>query len=82
MEQAAAANGEVDAIAAVYPTLIASHIDWQPAMQTLGSYDQSQMLLTDITQDVRRLTIVGKAMDQSQVVAYARALKNLGCSTA
>ncbi len=78
MEQAAAANGEVDAIAAVYPTLIASHIDWQPAMQTLGSYDQSQMLLTDITQDVRRLTIVGKAMDQSQVVAYARALEESG----
>ena len=78
MEQAAAANGEVDAIAAVYPTLIASHIDWQPAMQTLSSYDQSQMLLTNITQEVRRLTIVGKAMDQSQVVAYARALEESG----
>lgn len=78
IEQAAAANGEVDAIAAVYPTLIASHIDWQPAMHTLGSYDQSQMLLTNITQEVRRLTIVGKAMDQSQVVAYARALEESG----
>lgn len=78
MEQAAAANGEVDAIAAVYPTLIASHIDWQPAMQTLATYDQSQMLLTNITQEVRRLTIVGKAMDQSQVVAYARALEESG----
>lgn len=78
MEQAAAANGEVDAIAAVYPTLVASHIDWQPAMQTLAEYDQSQMLLTNITQEVRRLTIVGKAMDQSQVVAYARALEESG----
>lgn len=78
MEQAALANGEVDAVAAVYPTLVASHIDWQPAMQTLGSYDQSQMLLTNITQDVRRLTIVGKAMDQSRVVAYARALEESG----
>ncbi|MBK8902296.1 MAG: PilN domain-containing protein [Anaerolineaceae bacterium] len=78
MEQAAAANGEVDAIAAVYPTLIASHIDWQPAMHSLANYDQSQVLLTNITQEVRRLTIVGKAMDQSEVVAYARSLEESG----
>ena len=78
MEQAAAANGDVDAIAAVYPTLVVSHIDWQPAMNTVADYDQTQMLLTNIAQDGRKLTIVGKAFDQSLVVAYARSLEESG----
>lgn len=77
-EQVAAANSDVDAIAAVYPTLVASHIDWQPAMKTIANYDRTQMLLVDITQNIRKLTITGKAFDQSQVVAYARTLEESG----
>lgn len=78
MEQVSVIQGEVGQIESIYPTLVASHVDWPLALDVISKYDQTQMRLTDITQSGKRLLINGQAVNNSVVVAYAQALQASG----
>lgn len=78
MEQVSEIQGEVAQIESIYPTLVASHVDWPLAVDAISNYDPRQMRLSEITQSGKRLFINGKAVDNSVVVAYAQALEASG----
>jgi len=64
-----------DAVKEAYPTIAASHFDWPAVMSAIGKYDPGQLRLTSLTQADKQITLHGLAVDDSVVVAYARALE-------
>jgi hypothetical protein len=78
IDQAAVIEGDVSQIEAIYPTLVASHVDWPLALNAIANYDRTQMRLTELTQSGKRLIISGQAFNNSIVVSYAQALQASG----
>ena len=58
-----------------YPSIVAGRTDWQAVLAAIGSYDPAQLTLTSLTQADNLITLGGRAIDSSVVVAYADALK-------
>jgi Tfp pilus assembly protein PilN len=62
-------------VKAALPTLVAGHTDWPAVMSAIGAYDPLRVMLTSLGQTENRITLRGRAADDSAVVTYARSLE-------
>jgi hypothetical protein len=74
VDEVATVEGNLALVAAVLPTLDAAGFDWPRTMDVLAAYNEASLQLTDLTQDDSRLTLRGRAVDDTAVVAYVQDL--------
>lgn len=67
---------QVGTLEVVRPTVNANRLDWPITMAAIGSYDQTQVVLTSIIQNDTGITLNGQANDESAVMGYAQMLKD------
>jgi len=72
LAQVQEAAGEIEG---AHNAITAGHTDWAAVMAAIGNYDPAQLTLTSLTQADNRITLNGRAIDDSIVIAYARALE-------
>ncbi|MBI3913781.1 MAG: PilN domain-containing protein [Chloroflexi bacterium] len=65
-------------IAKIYPTLAAPRPDWAKLMAAIGNYDINSIALTALAQTSGGISIAGRAQQEENVIAYARALEQSG----
>jgi Tfp pilus assembly protein PilN len=58
-----------------YLSLKAERVNWPAVMAAIGSYNPAQLSLTSLTYADNRVTLNGRAIDDSTVVDYARTLE-------
>jgi Tfp pilus assembly protein PilN len=75
LEELTQAQGSADEIEQTYLSLMAGRADWPAVMAAIGDYDPARLTLTSLAQTDNRLTLNGRAIDDSAVVAYARDLE-------
>jgi Tfp pilus assembly protein PilN len=56
--------------------IVADHTDWPTIMAAISNYNPAQLALTSLTHADNRITLNGQAIDDSAVLAYARALED------
>jgi len=61
-----------------YQSLLANRTHWPAAMAVIGSYNPAQLTLISLTEAENRVTLTGRAADETAVVAYARTLEESG----
>jgi Tfp pilus assembly protein PilN len=61
--------------------LAASHINWPQTIAVIGSYDENLVELTAITQAENRITINGRANNETAVIGYSEILQESGLFT-
>jgi Tfp pilus assembly protein PilN len=71
----AQAQGEINQINAVYPTIAVPRPNWPAAMTAIGNYDPNQITITSITRTINSLMITGQAKNDGDVTAYAHSLE-------
>ena len=59
----------------IYSSVVAGFIDWPAVMSAIADYWPDRISLTALTQTGNEITVHGRASDDSDVVAYARALE-------
>jgi len=69
-------RAQINALGAIQPTLAANRLDWPSVMTVIGGYDQTQLVLISVTQNGKTITLVGQAVDENAVMAYAQLLKD------
>ena len=74
----AQAQGQMNQINSVHPTLVAARANWPAVMTAVGNYDPNQITLTSVTRTVTSLTITGRANNDSNVTAYVHSLEQSG----
>ena len=77
-DELARVQGAASDIEAAYSILAASHTNWPAVMAAIGSYNPSQLALTSIAQSGNRITLNGRAIDDTAVIAYSQALEQSG----
>ncbi len=75
MNDLARVQGAIDEIEGAYSAMAAGHTNWPAVMAAIGNYNPSQLALTSIAQSGNRITLNGRAIDDSTVIAYSRALE-------
>ncbi len=65
-----------DQLEPIRSTLVAGHVDWPSILSIVAGYDDTQVVLTGITQTDNRLVITGRASSDVAVTAYSQALQN------
>jgi Tfp pilus assembly protein PilN len=71
-----AVQAQIDRLGPVSTQLVAGHVDWSSILAIVGGYDDTQIVLTGVTQTENRLVITGRAGSDVSVTAYAQALEN------
>jgi Tfp pilus assembly protein PilN len=69
-------RGQAGELETLYDDLSANHIDWPAAMAVIANFDPAQMSLTGLLQAERRVTLNGRANDETIVMAYADMLRD------
>jgi Tfp pilus assembly protein PilN len=69
-------RAQFNALSVAQPTVAANRLDWPSVMAVIGSYDQTQLVLTNITQNGKTITLNGQSVDENAVMAYAQQLKD------
>ena len=72
LSQAQETGGELDE---AYSTITADRTDWPAVMAAIGNYDPDELALDSLTQADNRITLNGRAIDRSVVIAYADSLR-------
>ncbi|HEY4689575.1 MAG TPA: PilN domain-containing protein [Anaerolineae bacterium] len=62
-------------VAVLKPTLIAGRPAWPAAMAAIANVNPDQIGITSLMQDNTRITLAGQAVNDTAVIAYARALE-------
>ena len=78
MDELAQVQGLANQIEGAYSNVEVSHTDWPAVMAAIGNYDPARITLTSLTQADKRVTLNGRATDDTVVVAYAHALEGSG----
>jgi Tfp pilus assembly protein PilN len=68
-------QGSASKIEEASAAIAAGHTDWPAIMAAINNYNPAQIALTSLTHADNRITLNGQAIDDSAVVAYARALE-------
>jgi len=72
LSQAQETGGELDE---AYSAITADRTDWPAIMAAIGNYDPDELALDALTQADNRITLNGRAIDRSIVIAYADSLR-------
>jgi Tfp pilus assembly protein PilN len=75
MDEITQVQGSISEIEQAYSGVAASHLNWPAVMAAIGNYDPSQLILDSVTQADNRVTLQGRAIGDSAVIAYSRALE-------
>jgi len=67
-----------DKLGPIRSTLVAGQVDWPSVFSIVAGYDDTQVVLTGVTQTDNRLVITGRASSDVAVTAYSQALVNSG----
>ncbi len=68
-------QGAISEIEAAYSAVAANHTDWPAVMTAIGDHDPTQLALASLAQSGSQVTLNGRAVDDSAVIAYSRALE-------
>ena len=71
-------NEQIVQIDTLSPTLDAKQIIWSDVMQTVRTFDSSEISILSLAQAPGRLTIRGRATDESAITAYVQQLEQSG----
>ena len=71
-------QGAISEIETAYSAVAAGHTDWPAVMSAIGSYNPAQITLTSLAQSGNQVTLNGRAIDDSTVIAYSRDLEESG----
>ncbi len=69
-------QAQIDQLGPAYRQLVAGHVDWPDILAILSHYDDTQAVLTGVSQTENRLVITGRASNDTAVMAYAKLLEN------
>ncbi len=75
VDEIAQVRSSADEIEQAYASAASGHVNWPAVMAAIGNYNPSQLNLTSITQADSRVTLNGRAIDDSAVIAYSRSLE-------
>jgi len=75
MNTLAQVQESVSEIEEVSRPIVADRTDWLAIMAAISNYNPAQLALTSLTHADNLITLNGRAVDESTVVAYARALE-------